>query len=436
MRNLLIIILLISVSPSSVARHHVEEHSISDDMDTLSYMSTQYHWALEGGCTPGRVLSLDKQLKSTLKACSTTSLYLQANRVADYKHGTDFDVDYNYPTLAIGLRLNLNHGTRFHRDENMVLENMEGVDYVTQMGNALTLYGRFERPLYRKRRWEAGYYLGLGAGFFHKKYNRIDGIDNELIGAKTTIYFTAGLYGQYWLSQDLAFKAGVDFAHHSTGALSRPNKGANYLGPFAAISYSPKHEFLDQSAWKSLQALFSPYWFMELTAGVGGKSLLEDWKRTQIELSPSDPDYRTSHFPVYGTLSIEAALLYRYARRWASGVGMDVFYGSYASKVSRLDRGAGFMDERHSPWSIGIAFRHEVFYGPFSARMGLGWYLYRHMGVDANKTEKPYYARIGLFYTPKRLGGTAFGMSVNAHLGKADFTELVVSVPVIRFKKW
>lgn len=436
MRNLLIIIYFISALPSWATRYHIEAHSLSDSLDTLSNMPTQYHWGIEGGCAPGRVLSLDKQLKSTLKTCSTTSLYLQANRVADYMHGNDYDVDYNYPTLAIGLRLNLNHGTRFHRDENMVLGYMESVDYITQMGNALTLYGRFERPLYRGHRWEAGYYLGLGAGFFHKKFNKNDGIDNELIGAKTTIYFTAGLYGQYWLSHDWAVKAGVDFAHHSTGALSRPNKGANYLGPFAALSYSPKHEILDKSVWKSSRSPFSPYWFMELAVGVGGKSLLEDWKRTQIELSPSDPDYRTSHFPVYGTLSMEAALLYRYARRWASGIGMDVFYGSYASKISRLDSAAGFTDERHSPWSIGIAFRHEVFYGPFSARMGLGWYLYRHMGVEANKNEKPYYERIGLFYTPKRLGGTAFGMSVNAHLGKADFTELVVSVPVICFKKW
>ena len=41
-----------------------------------------------------------------------------------------------------------------------------------------------------------------------------------------------------------------------------------------------------------------------------------------------------------------------------------------------------------------------------------------------------YYERIGLHYTFPRLGGLHVGVSLNAHLTKADFTELVVGLPL------
>lgn len=38
----------------------------------------------------------------------------------------------------------------------------------------------------------------------------------------------------------------------------------------------------------------------------------------------------------------------RYARRWATGVGADVFYGTYASRVAEIDEKDG-LTVRHSP---------------------------------------------------------------------------------------
>lgn len=393
-----------------------------------------WSWELGGG--PARVLALDKYVERWLKGRSVTAFYLQANHTAALGKGEDFDADYNYPSLSFGLKVNLNHATTMHREANPAWGQLQPVDYTSRLGNALTLYGRFERPVVRAKRWEWGYYLGLGAGYFHQKYNLTDDIDNELIGSHLNIYFTAGLYGQYWLAKTWAVKAGVDFSHHSNGALYRPNKGANYLGPFAALVYSPQREQPEQPD-RSLSILpkssFRPYWLVEATLGLGAKTLLEDWQRTQFNTPPGSPDYRTDRFPIYGAFSFEGSLLYRYARRWASGIGLDVFYGDYAHKVARLDRAAGYADEPHSPWSVGLAARHEVYYGRLSARMGVGWYLYRHMGVGARKAEKRYYERIGLFYELPHLGGTAVGISVNAHATKADFTELVVSVPLLRF---
>lgn len=387
--------------------------------------------SVEAGFVPSHVLALDKYVRKWLKRKNSTAFYLQLNRSAIPGSGNNFDSDYNYPSLSAGIRLSLNHGVTMRRDAD---QNWGGhltpVDYTSRLGNAITAYGLFSRPIVRTKRWEAGYQLGMGAGYFNKKYNQTDDIDNELIGSHLNIYFTAGIYCQYQITQQWAAKAGVDFAHHSNGALHRPNKGANYLGPFAALVFRPYQPHEPKAHKPNAHTPFKQYWITEFALGFGGKTLLEDWQRTQFRTPPDCPDYRTSRFPVYGAFSLQASLLYRYARRWASGIGLDVFYGDYAQKVARLDKAVGYTDEPHSPWSVGIALKHEVFYGNLSARMGIGWYLYRHMGVEAKDIERKYYERIGLFYTPPCLGGLSVGLSVNAHATKADFTELVISMPI------
>ena len=61
------------------------------------------------------------------------------------------------------------------------------VDYTSKLGNFLTLYGTFNRPLYRSKHWQWGYYLGTGVGYTSLKYNQKNNIDNEYM-ARTLIY--------------------------------------------------------------------------------------------------------------------------------------------------------------------------------------------------------------------------------------------------------
>ena len=143
------------------------------------------------------------------------------------------------------------------------------------------------------------------------------------------------------------------------------------------------------------------------------------------------PDYRKEQFAFYGAYSFHTHLLYRYARRWASGVGFGLFYGDYASRVAQHDKEHGYTGEKHSPWSLSIEGRHEIFYGNMSVRVSLGYYLYRHMGYKShNGLERPYHEQVGVFYSFPKLKNLTLGFSVNAHATKADFTELQVTMPV------
>ena len=306
------------------------------------------------------------------------------------------------------------------------------VNYTSKLGNFLTLYGTFNRPLYRSEHWQWGYYLGTGVGYTSLKYNQKNNIDNEYIGSHLNIFFTAGLYGQYKVAREWSIKAGLDFAHHSNGAMARPNKGANYLGPFLGIVYEPEKETTKVAKGNTLpKNPFQKYWFTEFTLGVGGKTLIEDWQQTQFETPQGHPDYRKEQFAFYGAYSFHTHLLYRYARRWASGVGFGLFYGDYISRVAQHDKEHGYTGEKHSPWSLSIEGRHEIFYGNMSVRVSLGYYLYRHMGYKSrNGLERPYHEQVGVFYSFPKLKNLTLGFSVNAHATKADFTELQITMPV------
>lgn len=395
----------------------------AEEKDSLSIAKM----GIEFRYIPAQTLTLDKEPRIWTKTKDTHSWAAQIN-VTPTKNA--YAHDYNYPTFSFGLRYHLNHGTTMHRDDPW--GEAQPVNYTSKLGNFLTLYGTFNRPLYRSKHWQWGYYLGTGIAYTSLKYNQKNDIDNEYIGSHLNIYFNAGLYGQVKIAKEWSVKGGLDFAHHSNGAMARPNKGANYFGPFVGLVYEPQ-QATSPIAKRNTEATqpFQKYWFTEFTLGLGGKTLLEEWLQTQFNTPQGQPDYRKEHFTYYGAYSFHTHLLYRYARRWASGVGVGLFYGEYAHRIARMDKENGHTDEKHSPWSASIEARHEVYYGNVSVRLTLGYYLYRHMGYSANHgLEYPYHEQVGVFYSFPKLKGLTLGFSVNAHATKADFTELQLSIPV------
>lgn len=395
----------------------------AEEKDSLSIAKM----GIEFRYIPAQTLTLDKEPRIWTKTKDTHSWAAQIN-VTPTKNA--YAHDYNYPTFSFGLRYHLNHGTTMHRDDPW--GEAQPVNYTSKLGNFLTLYGTFNRPLYRSKHWQWGYYLGTGIAYTSLKYNQKNDIDNEYIGSHLNIYFNAGLYGQVKIAKEWSVKGGLDFAHHSNGAMARPNKGANYFGPFVGLVYEPQQATSPIAKRNTNDTQpFQKYWFTEFTLGLGGKTLLEEWLQTQFNTPQGQPDYRKEHFTYYGAYSFHTHLLYRYARRWASGVGVGLFYGEYAHRIARMDKENGHTDEKHSPWSASIEARHEVYYGNVSVRLTLGYYLYRHMGYSANHgLEYPYHEQVGVFYSFPKLKGLTLGFSVNAHATKADFTELQLSIPV------
>ena len=394
------------------------------------------HWGASLTVMPGKAIAVDEWQRKWQKGTSNWAIALKLTRATLPADSDAYARDYGHPTLSAGLRWSFNHGITTHKGIDFWGEKenaLKEVGYDSRMGNILSLYGEFARPLVRSCRWEVDYTLGMGFGWCPYIYNKVDAIDNELIGSHLLIFFGAGVHASWHFAHDWALKAGIDYYHHSNGAVDRPNKGANIVAPSVGIVYQPYYE-----ASVGRQAAptepFGKYWYLNFTASAGVRTLIEEWQLTQFYTNPGDDDYRTTDFKHYMAYSASADVMRRYARRWASGVGVDVFYGAYDKRVKEISLQRGY-DETVSPWSVGIAAKHEAFFHQLSLNVSLGFYLYRKLGTWAKELEAPYYERVGLNYSFPRLGGLKIGINVKAHKTKADLTELLISYPATIFAK-
>lgn len=384
--------------------------------------TSRWGFALEGAV--GNVLKADAYEKMWLKKNGMWSVAFSARRQTLPKDSSTFAADYNYPTFSYGLLYHNFRNVRMHKEADPAWGMAVPVDYVSRMGDAVTAFATFERPVFRSGKLQTGYALSTGIGYATHTYDRYENVDNEILGSHWNIFFGASLYALWQIHPQWALRGAVDFRHLSNGASARPNKGANTVAPSLTLIYTPQ-PVSEKDFVRLPRRPYPKHFYADVAVGVGGKTLLDDWLLTSFSRPPSAPDYRTGHFHFYPSFSVQTNVMYRYARRWASGIGVDVNYAKAAKHIQSLDRATG-STLSHSPWSVGVAARHEAFYGRWSMAASLGVYLFRHMGETAQWEEKPYYERIGIRYHFRPRHGLFLGADVKAHLTKADFTEIVL----------
>lgn len=386
------------------------------------------HWGFTVSVMKSEIIALDKNQRKYLKEKENGSVALELNHINLPSDHDSYAKDYNYPSLSIGLRYTMNNRVRFHRTPDLAWDKIEEVPYDSRLGNTLSLYGTFQRAIHRNRHWETSYSLSGGIGYTNKWYNINNNIDNDFIGTPILIYFGAGIHQTYRFAREWGVRASLEFVHHSNGALYRPNKGSNCVGPSVGIVYYPYYETFIREHDSFKSAPFKKFLYLDITAGIGAKTLVEDWQITQFRTPKTDPNYRTGDFKRYATYSLQANLMYRYARRWASGIGIDAFYNTYAPHIEQLEQKEGNNIDC-KPWSFGIAGKHETFFHNLSVNVALGTYLYRRMGSIDRELGGRIYERIGVNYSFPSLNGLKLGINVKAHTTKADFTEVVITYP-------
>lgn len=398
---------------------------MGQEADTLK------HWGWSVGAGKSKAIVVDQYQRMWQKGKDNFSFEMAAMHVALPCDSDEYAADYGYPSIAAAVRMAFNHGVTMHKNNDPAWGLAEEVDYDSRMGNSIALYGTFTRPFFRKGKWEADYALSMGVGYSHHFYDPNHSVDNELIGSRWLIYFGAGAHLAYQVSNQWALKVGIDYWHLSNGALDRPNKGANFIGPTLAAAYRPYYNNIAKGTAGRFRPHFDKYFFSNFAISVGAKALNEEWLETQFRTPKGEPGYRTKSFNIYLAYAAQADIMYRYARRWASGIGFDLFYATYADKVESIDK-KNNVDVEHSPWSLGIAIKHQAYYHRLALAVSIGAYLHRKMGQNASQIEKPYYERVTLLYNIPKMGGINVGIGVKAHLTKADYTELMATMPI----KW
>lgn len=152
------------------------------------------------------------------------------------------ETDYCYPTLSLGAKLSLNYDVTMRRTPDPAWGMAEMVDYDSRLGHFLTLYGAFDRPLLRCRRWQLAYTLRTGIAFGNHPYNPQTNVDNELIGSRLTIYVGLGLLASYQLSPRHELVGGVLYGLIATVPWRVPTRARTTSRPSWASGpdWSPK----------------------------------------------------------------------------------------------------------------------------------------------------------------------------------------------------
>lgn len=169
---------------------------------------------------------------------------------------------------------------------------------------------------------------------------------------------------------------------------------------------------------------FDSYFFMDLSAGWDVNSSMGEWLINSYHISPDSPNYHTKDYRIYSGVTAHATAMYRYSRRYASGIGLDYTYYPYTDALQEEDEKLGYQNQTYNKHSVALVARHEVYYRRLTMYMGLAYYLLRERGGVASEFEKPYYENLGIKYALTRNGNIYIGYHVKAHLLRAEHMEL------------
>lgn len=393
--------------------------------------------AIEAGYGKGAVLKFDDWLTNdALKEQDAQSFWLGYIYQTHAKEDCGYASDFNYPAFTFGLLVSDFNKVRLRYNPR----GTRPIDYDSRCGTSFTAYASIRRAFFRTRSgWSADYRFSNGIGYNTHIYNRYNNVDNILLGSRLAVYFDVAFALNYRYRQ-YEFFVGPEFRHLSNGGVMRPNKGINKAGIGVGIRYHLQPH--DSISFKRIHKPFDEkrmYVNIAYSSGLRGSQgeWLYDannyiWKDNDVENVKYGKDgYRLCHYHLVST-----DLMFRYARRYASGIGIDALYEPYNRDVEIQNPKA---DRSDMPkWSFGIAAKHEVFFRRISMQVALGWYLSRPFNDFSNTADEyPFYERVGLRYDLPWLDNSiSVGYNIYAHLTKAYGTELVIDfkLPVIKLR--
>ena len=363
------------------------------------------------------------------------SVGFQTNPESDCQYAEAF----GYPMLSVGFSLasmgdfKMADGTRFP--------------------NLYSVFGSFERSLLRSEVFSIGYQFDFGATYNPGRFDPVNSPSNNWLSSPFMAYFGAGVFAKFHVGKHWEVGADFMFRHYSNGRLALPNEALNALGCGLFARY--RLEEYDYRKYKTYNKVQNPQFdkgmqYM-ITLGMGFHTCQGEW-RAYVEnpskpLTPSEQKAAASRLKAHPKFSLSFDALYRYSIRYATGIGLDLFYSSNMKELEAADRvlyspEAIAASPGYAPLSVGIAVVQEVYWRNLAIHVSIGAYPYRHKGVNASsvvtETDKLlleddrergwHYEKAGLRYYFPRLADTYVGFAIKSHSIKAEYLEFSVGI--------
>ncbi|MDR2038801.1 MAG: acyloxyacyl hydrolase [Bacteroidales bacterium] len=327
----------------------------------------------------------------------------------DYQKNT-FDASFRYPKYGIAYYMgNMN-------------EIILGDEHQDGFGKPSALYGFFSSPIFRTKWFQLNYEFGIGVSYNFKTYDPRRRPYNTLIGSKTNGYISASLDGQILLPGHSSIGLGGSFRHFSNGSIQKPNSGINLI--MATVSYQwGLYKNRDKSYTRIHADPVEPTLEWYISWGNAVRMLDTDF----------DLDHPKNSKRWY-CATVSTSILAHVSHRRKVGLGLDFFYFDWGRHIINYRAHIDGRRERtsiHDNMSIGVHIAHEVAYKKFWAVTNVGFYLNERVG---DIPSSPFiYERIGVKY--QLTDRFCVGLSLKAHLVKADYLALEIGYSIIKNKK-
>lgn len=354
--------------------------------------------------------------------------------------GDTFAQKFGYPVLNVGLSI-------------ARMGHLQFADK-TKFPNLYTLYGSFERSLLRRRLVSLGYQLDFGATYNPGRYDPIENPGNNWLSSPFMAYFGAGVFAKLHIGKRWEVGADFMFRHYSNGRLALPNEAINALGGGIFAKYRlTDYEYARYKGKANKTSDFEKGMQYMITLGGSVHTCQAEWNVYAYDHSdPEKPAKAPSKeeaasLKAHPKFSLSFDALYRYSLRYATGLGVDMFYSSNMKELEAADR-ILYGDEAveacpgYSPISIGVAVVQEIYWRNFAVHIAIGAYPYRHKGVNDKELNEKFddrergwhYEKAGFRYYFPRLGNTYAGFAIKSHSIKAEYLEFSVGIRLAQKK--
>ena len=326
---------------------------------------------------------------------------------------------YNYPLL--GLRFSISDFKRIRLSEN------------SRLGNIYSIYGHIERTLARNTRWLFFYTLDAGLSYATDPHDWISNPGNPFVGSRRMGYVGGGFGVNYKVSSKVVFGLSAGLHHYSNGRLGMPNSGINMFGTTFNVRYY--FDTCPDAFPKITGSGFKKEWQYHISAGMGYQTSLQEW---EIDLNGAQEDRRT-HYSLRPKFSLSADAMYRYTRKFAAGLGFDMFYTPHTNLLRAWDimmfPKARFDTLKYSRIALGLSVNHEIYYRNVSLNASFGYYLFRQVGIH---DKEHFYQRAGFRYYMPMLRNMFIGVAIKAHrFSQAEYLEMSIGIKFTKpSKKW
>ena len=355
------------------------------------------------------------------------------------KHGCQYAEAFGFPLISVGVSV-ASMGD-FRMQDN------------TRFPNLYSVFGSFERSLLRTKVFSMGYQFDFGATYNPGRYDPLNQPSNNWLSSPFMAYFGAGAFAKFHIGKRWEIGADMMFRHFSNGRLALPNEALNALGGgiFARYSLS-EYKYSDYKTYSKVENPdFKKGMQYMITFGTGFHTCQGEWRayveNESLNLTPEQKKKAASDLKAHPKFSLSFDAMYRYSLRYATGIGIDLFYSSNMKELKAADeilysKEAISNSPGYAPLSIGLAVVQEVYWRNLAIHVAIGAYPYRNKGVNSSSvvtdSDKAlmeddrergwHYEKAGLRYYFPKLGNTYLGFAIKSHSIKAEYLEFSVGI--------